>query len=110
MSDRVEGVWTDVPRVAADADAVIKRITSHGFPAGISDDLWGVEHRLSAEAIVVRVRQLGRRTSPGQIRAGLQEIINEVELYRWGYDVGYEAGYAKALEDVRLDAVRRGQS
>lgn len=61
---------------------------------GLLNTMWAEPHRLSSEALADRVRSM-RGGSNDQIRAGLQQIMNELELHRWGYDLGFEAGYAE---------------
>ncbi|MEU4287813.1 hypothetical protein AB0E63_06290 [Kribbella sp. NPDC026596] len=60
-------------------------------------------HRLSVEALEERLAALQGRPEE-EIRAGLQEIANELELHRLGYDHGYEdgdaAGYDRAINDA----------
>ncbi|MDX6251345.1 MAG: hypothetical protein QOF10_4705, partial [Kribbellaceae bacterium] len=77
--------------VSPDAEAIITDVLGYGFPAGIGDDLLASPHRLSSADIAFRIRSM-RKWSPERIRAGLNEILTELELYRQGYDAGYEAG------------------
>lgn len=91
-------------RVCATADQVIIDIMRVGFPPGLLDDLRAEPHRLSATDLGLRVRKMRRWKSSARIRAGLQQIVTELELYREGIDVGYEAGYAQALTDMAQQA------
>lgn len=84
--------------VAPDAEAVIAAAADTAL-RGLLTAVWAEPHSLSADALVDRVRSL-RGGSFDQLRAGLQAIANELELYRAGFDVGYEDGYDQAINDA----------
>jgi hypothetical protein len=56
--------------------------------------------RLSSEDLASRLSKLRRSRSLDRIRAGVVELLTELELYRTGYDEGYEDGYHKAIDDM----------
>lgn len=93
--------WADAD-VAPDADDIITAEVSRHFPPVLLDDLWGHPHRLTSEDLAERIGAMQGRTF-SQIRAGLQQIVDELELHRWGWDLGYEqgqqAGYDRAIND-----------
>ncbi|NIK57910.1 hypothetical protein [Kribbella shirazensis] len=93
---------TDEP-VSPDPEEVITAEVSRRFPPALLNDLWSQPHRLSTDALVERISYLEGH-SFRQIRAGLQSIVDEVELHRVGYDDGFEdghqAGYDRAVRDM----------
>ncbi|TDW87280.1 hypothetical protein EV137_5353 [Kribbella pratensis] len=93
---------TDDP-VSPDPEDVITAEVSRRFPPALLDDLWSQPHRLSTAALVERISYLEGH-SFRSIRASLQSIVDEVELYRIGRDDGYEdghrAGYNLAVRDM----------
>lgn len=80
----------DVP---SNADGIITAEVSRRFPPVLLDDLWAQPHRLSADDLAQRISTLQGQSFSG-IRAALQQIVDELEIHRWGFDAGYEAGYA----------------
>lgn len=107
---------TTLPEVCDDETAVARNILGDDFPLkGINAE----PVRLSCADIGKRVRNMRHWRSVERIRAGLQQIANEIGLYRLGYDVGYEAGAAAVLEELygspltvaaRLEAIRSGDA
>lgn len=73
---------------------------------GLMPTVTAQPHRLSAEALRERVAALQGRTVV-ELRAGLQAVADELELHRWGYDLGFEegqqAGYDRAVNDTIAD-------
>lgn len=96
----------EIRDVAADPEALIRLVLGDVVEL---NDLLAQPHRLSEEDVVFRARALMRRKTPERIRAGVVEILTEVELYRFGYDTGYDAGYQQALTDV-FDCAREAKS
>lgn len=96
--------------IAGDVHEVIRDVLRDGFPQEIVDalpELWGRPHRLSRSDIVARVEAM-RDWQPERVLAGLQQIADEDELYRFGFDCGVEAGFADAVEEMNrhLESVR----
>jgi hypothetical protein len=88
--------------VAGDVHEIMRQVLANGFPPEMLDvvrELQGGPHRLSRETIESRVEAM-RGQEVDRIRAGLQQIVDEDELFRWGFDLGYEAGYDKAVAEM----------
>lgn len=103
MNTSLPTAWPqeDVP---PNADDIITAEVSRRFPPVLLDDLWAHPHQLSAEGLAERIGAL-QGQSFQQIRAALQQIVDELEIHRWGFDAGYEAGYAaRALADAKTEA------
>lgn len=88
--------WPEVD-VAPDAEDIIRAEVSRRFPPVLLDDLWAQPHRLSSEDLAQRIAAM-QGQSFSQIRTGLQQIADELELHRWGYDFGYEQGHQAGYE------------
>lgn len=80
------------------AEDAIKYLLGFDFPAGAFDHLRPAHHRLSAEAVALRIVALKGR-SYDATAAVVTELLTELELYRLGYDEGYEAGHAAGRAD-----------
>lgn len=96
--------------IAGDIHETMRDALRDGFPRELVDevlDMQGGPHRLAHADIRARVEAM-RGSAPDRVRAVLQQILDEDELYRWGYDLGYEAGFDRAVEEMNkhLQSVR----
>jgi len=89
---------TDEP-VSSYAEDIIKYLLSFEHPAGAFDDVQSLPHRLSPEAISLRI--VAMKGQPyAAVRGRVVEILSELELHRLGFDQGYDEGYERAIADV----------
>lgn len=95
--------------VAPNADDIITAEVSRRFPPILLDDLWAHPHRLTAEDLAQRISAM-QGQSFSQIRAGLQHLVDEVEIHRWGYDLGHEEGFQAGYDRAVNDAVEHPET
>lgn len=89
---------TDEP-VAPNAELLIIDLLQRHLPTVPWRELHSAPHRLSAGALQERIDSL-RGLSDDQIRSALVGILTELDLYRLGFDEGFEA------RDITTNEVR----
>ncbi|MEV0797409.1 hypothetical protein AB0I34_06955 [Kribbella sp. NPDC050281] len=111
MNDRVEGDRPNVPRVDAVAPnpEEVLAVPADGDLARLLATVTAEPHRLSLEALEERLAPLQGRPMD-EVRAELQLIANELELYRLGYDLGFEDGDAAGYDRAITDAIEHPEA
>lgn len=89
--------------VAPNAEEVLA-VGADGDLARLLKTVAAEPHRLSVEALEERLQAL-RGQPIDELREELQAIANELELYRLGFDNGYERGCADGYDGAIEDAI-----
>jgi hypothetical protein len=100
----VNEVSTTEEPVSSYAEDIIKHLLSFEHPAGAFDDVQPLPHRLSPEAIALRI--VAMKGQPyAAVRGRVVEILSEVELYRLGFDEGLERGHSDGYDQAVHDMI-----